>query len=144
MKIKELSLKNNFELVTIHADARVSNAVALMNQHNIGALPVCNSSGELIGIISERDVVRCLSESRLGVDGLTVEKLMTSDVQTCSPDDDINEIIVAMEERQIRHIPVLTAGRLCTIVSSRDILAAALTESKSNLSNMVLAYEMGR
>lgn len=144
MKIKDLYLKNNPELVTILSDAPAMNAVTLLNQHNIGALPVRDPSGELVGIISERDIIRSLSESNLGLDNMTVENLMTPDVATCGPDDDVTRVLEIMDERQIRHIPVLVAGRLSNIISSRDVITAALGESKSRLTDMVLAYEMVR
>ncbi len=144
MRIEDLSLKKNLDLVTANPDSSVLDAVALLNRHNIGALPVCNASGALVGIISERDIVRGLPASRIDLDNLKVSDLMTSDVITCSPEDDVNEIMAIMDERHIRHIPVLEGGRLSTIVSSRDVMSTVLEEAMSRAKTMSLAYETVR
>ena len=144
MQIEFLPLTDKTDLVTIRPDATVSNAVALLNLHNIGALPVCDSSGGLIGIISERDIVRGLSKGNVDLTLLRVEDLMTTNVITCSSDDDVDDVMEIMAESRIRHMPVLTAGSLCTIISSRDVLAAALEVSKNHVRTLGLAYEMVR
>jgi len=144
MQIGDLSLKGSQDLATVHPDVAVSDAIALLSRYNIGALPVCDASGDLIGIISERDIVRGLSENTAGLDDLTVADLMTSDVVTCSPGDDLEKVMSMMDEQHIRHIPVLEQGRLSTIVSSRDVMSAVLEEAMARATNMSLAYEMVR
>jgi len=144
MQITDLNLKHDKNLVTIDPAAAVSKAAAVLDGHNIGALPVCAPSGNLVGIISERDIVRGLSEKGQDVNGLTVADLMTHDVITCKPGDDVNEIMSVMDERRIRHIPVIEGSRLSAIVSSRDVMGALLEETKTHCETLGLAYEMVR
>lgn len=144
MQIADLSLKNNADLLTINPESAASNAVSILNRYNIGALPVCNAAGDLVGIISERDIVRGLTENKIDLERLNVSDLMTSDVVTCSPEDEVDEIMAIMDERHIRHIPVVEEGRLSTIVSSRDIMSAMLEEAVTRANTMSLAYEMVR
>jgi len=144
MQISDLTLKHNKDLVTIEPTAAISKVAAVLDGHNIGALPVCSPSGDLVGIISERDVVRGLSESGHDVHDLTVGDLMTADVITCTLGDDVNDIMGVMDERRIRHIPVVEGNRLSAIISSRDVMGALLEETKTHCETLGLAYEMVR
>jgi len=144
MKIDDLPLKNKNDLVTIRADETALNAAVVLSGHNIGALPVCDTSGALIGIISERDIVRGVSENARGLTNISVAELMTCDVITCHPDDDVNDIMSVMDERRIRHIPVMRDNRLSAIISSRDVLTAVLEETRNHCKTLGLAYEMVR
>ena len=106
-------------VATIQGDATVADAVEELNRHHVGAL-VVSSDGETIdGIISERDVVRSMSQRREAVLGDTVSSIMSATVSTCSLDDDTESLMRMMTERRIRHVPVVDEGRLCGIVSYR-------------------------
>lgn len=144
MRIDDLPLKYDMDLITISPDAPVLRAAEVLNGHNIGALLVCDNSGDLVGIISERDIVRGLSECAPNINDVKVSDLMTPEVVTCGPGDDVNEIMSIMDERRIRHIPVLKDNRLSAIISSRDVMSAMLEDSRSHCKTMSLAYEMVR
>ena len=144
MQIDDLSLSNDNDLIIIQPEATVSEAANVLNAHKVGALPVCNPDGELVGIISERDIVRGLSEIGFDLPELSVSDLMTDNVITCGPNDDVNEIMGVMDDNHIRHIPVLKDNRLNSIISSRDIISAVLEETKTQCKTMSLAYEMVR
>ena len=118
--------------------------MAQLDQRNIGALPVCDPSGTLIGIISERDIVRALSGGTASLDDLKVADLMTADVVTCKPGDNVNGVMAMMDESHVRHIPVISDGRLSAVISSRDVMAAVLKETKDHVKTLGLAYEMMR
>lgn len=144
MRIQDLALKSVKDVVTVRPDAAVTDVVQLLNEHKIGALPVCGSTGDLVGIVSERDIIRALSKSNPSFGDLRVSDLMTFNVATCSMDDKVEEVMAVMDRRSIRHVPVVADGRLVTILSSRDILAALLRESTSRVTTMTMAYEMVR
>jgi CBS domain-containing protein len=144
MLIDELHLKSNHDLISIQSAEKVSKAADVLNRHNIGALPVFGDTGDLVGIISERDIVRGLSENGAGLQDLSVSELMTKDVITCTPDDDVNDIMAVMNDNGIRHIPVIEENHLSGVVSSRDLMAAVLEETKSHCQTLGLAYEMVR
>ena len=128
MKVATLLRNKGGEVATIQADAPVREAVAAMAARNIGALVVSSGDGTISGIISERDVVRRLD--RRGPDTLDdlVGAIMSEDVQTCSPDDEMSSLMALMTERRIRHVPVLVDGRLAGIISIGDVVKSRLGE----------------
>ncbi len=144
MLIDDLALKNTGDLAVIGPDDKISKATNVLNGLNIGALPVCNSSGEIVGILSERDIVRGMSDNGSELQDLDVSDLMTTEVVTCGPTDDVGDVMAIMDDRRIRHIPVVKDDNLVSIVSSRDVMSAVLDETKTHFKNMGLAYEMVR
>jgi CBS domain-containing protein len=122
-----LSSKPSAEVVTIAADASVRDLLTLLAEHNVGAV-VVSSDGETVdGIVSERDVVRRLHDDE-GVLGGAVSAIMTSDVETCRPDTTVDDLRVLMTERRIRHVPVVTDGRLTGIISIGDVVKSSLDQ----------------
>jgi CBS domain-containing protein len=123
MRIGEiLKAKPVQDVVTISPDAGVRELIALLAQHNIGALIVSHDGASLDGIVSERDVVRHLHSDGTVLNN-TVSALMTEVVETCSPDDDLDEVMQTMTERRFRHIPVCsTQGDLVGIISIGDVV----------------------
>jgi CBS domain-containing protein len=115
-------------VVTIHPDATVERAIAVLRQRGIGALVVSDDGANVVGILSERDVVDALG--RLGGDLLTVgvSEIMTSPVVTCDPGDSVAELMAEMTSRRIRHFPVVDDGRLVGIVSIGDLVKSRLDE----------------
>jgi CBS domain-containing protein len=95
--------------------------------HNIGAMVVVGPGG-LVGIVSERDVVRKLHE--LGVDllGRPVSEIMTAQVITCTPTDSVDSLSVLMTTNRVRHVPVIDDGELAGIVSIGDVVKTRMEE----------------
>jgi CBS domain-containing protein len=128
MRIHEvLSRKPSAEVVTIAPDASVRDLLALLAEHNVGAVVVSGDGAAVDGIVSERDVVRRLHDDE-GVLGGTVAAIMTSDVETCKPDTTVDDLRVVMTERRIRHVPVVTDGRLTGIISIGDVVKSSLDQ----------------
>jgi CBS domain-containing protein len=144
MQIDELPLTNANYLAVTNPDETISKVALIITERNIGALPVCDKSGKLVGIISERDIVHGFSEKGADLNELKVSDLMTSNVISCHPGDDVNEIMEVMNKHGIRHVPVLDGDKLFSIVSSRDVMSAILMETKANFQTMGLAYETVR
>jgi CBS domain-containing protein len=115
-------------VVTIHPDATVERAVAVLRLSGIGALVVSDDGETVVGILSERDIVEALG--RLGGDllAVSVAEVMTSPVVTCEPEDSVAELMAEMTNRRIRHFPVLDDGRLTGIVSIGDLVKNRLDE----------------
>jgi len=113
--------KERPQVVTIRPDAGVRELLVLLAEHNIGAVVVSTDDQTLEGIVSERDVVR-----RLYADGTvadtTVAALMTSEVETCTPDTDLDAVMQTMTDRRVRHLPVLRDGVLVGVVSIGDVV----------------------
>jgi len=128
MRISDvLSSKPPSEVVTISPDASVRELLALLAQHNIGAVVVSGDGAAVDGIVSERDVVRRLHEDESVLDG-AVGAIMTSDVATTEPHTSVDELRVVMTERRIRHVPVVTDGRLTGIISIGDVVKSSLDQ----------------
>lgn len=119
------------EVVTIPPDGLVRELLARLADHRIGAIVVVEGdpeSGEVRGIVSERDVVRNLHSRGADVLDLEVAQIMTRQLYTCEPGDDIDSIATTMTERRIRHMPVIEQGRLVGIVSIGDVVSSRMRQ----------------
>ncbi|WP_182523879.1 CBS domain-containing protein [Nocardioides dongkuii] len=116
-----LKAKPSTTVVTIGPDAEVRELLALLAEHNVGALIVSGDGTSVDGIVSERDVVRRLHRDGTVVEN-TVGAIMTSDVHTCDPDTDLDELMHVMTDRRFRHVPVVDDGRLVGIISIGDVV----------------------
>ena len=128
MRISEvIGSKTSQDVITIAPDATVRELLSLMAEHNVGALIVSTDGSSVDGIVSERDVVRRLVDSDDVLDG-AVSAIMTAEVQTADPGSSLDELRVVMTERRIRHVPVVTDGRLTGIISIGDVVKAAMQQ----------------
>jgi CBS domain-containing protein len=116
-----LSAKPSHVVVTITPDAGVMDLLALLAEHNVGALIVSADGESVDGIVSERDVVRHLHHDGTVVNN-TVGAIMTAKVQTCDRETQLDDLMKVMTERRIRHVPVVEGGKLVGIVSIGDIV----------------------
>ncbi|MBS45905.1 MAG: histidine kinase [Nocardioides sp.] len=123
MRIGEiLASKQRGDVVTVGPEAGVRDLVAMLAEHNVGALVVSEDGATMTGIVSERDVVRHLHHDGTVVNN-HVGAIMTTDVWTCSPDDDLDDVMSQMTDRRIRHVPVLgEGGSLVGIISIGDVV----------------------
>src|SRR4051812_40942080 len=111
MKISDVIRgKTQSGVITIDPDATVRDLIALLAEHNIGAV-IVSGSGDVDGIVSERDVVRKLNGDDSVLDA-PVQQIMTAVVQTCEPNHDVDELMAQMTEHRIRHVPVMDNGEL--------------------------------
>lgn len=109
------------EVETIGASATVGDAVAKLGQRRIGALPVVEGD-EIVGIMSERDVIYCLRDHGADVLGWPVSRAMSSPAITASPDTEVLTALALMTQRRIRHLPVVEGGTIAGIVSIGDLV----------------------
>jgi CBS domain-containing protein len=116
-----LQAKSSSEVITIRPDAGVRELLTLLAEHNIGAVIVSGDGTSLDGIVSERDVVRHLHSDGTVINN-TVSAIMTTVVETCAPDDDLDRVMQVMTERRFRHIPVCQGGSLVGIISIGDVV----------------------
>lgn len=143
MRVSEILRRKGTDVVTVDPDATVGDLVTLLHQHHIGAVVVLDDERRLIGIVGERDIVRGLAEQGSSVLQRPVRELMTVDVETCSPEDDVPVLAERMTQLRIRHLPVTSdvedAGVLA-IVSIGDIVKSRLEElehERSQLENYI-------
>jgi CBS domain-containing protein len=127
MKIAEVLRAKGRTVATIHPEQSVGSAIAEMKRRGVGALVVTRDGSHLIGILSERDVVRALVDDP-AVLGRRVADIMTTTVVTCTPDDTVTHAMALMTHRRHRHLPVVVDDRLDGIVSIGDLVKARLEE----------------
>ncbi len=114
-----LSSKGSATIFTIRPEASISELLDALAEHNVGALVVSSDGTTMLGIVSERDVVRKLRD----VDeprSVTVEEIMTADVRVCAPEDSFGSLMTVMTELRVRHVPVLDGDELVGVLSIGD------------------------
>jgi len=122
MLVRDVIESKGRRIVTIDCEATVSEAIARLVQNNIGSLPVVDNDGRLIGIFSERDVLRLIHNRGEGFGRLRICDVMTSDPVTCNLDDDVEEVMGKMSDRRIAKVPVTASEELVGIVSVGDVV----------------------
>ena len=107
---------------TLFADATLEHAALDLNTHKLGALVVLDEKGALLGVLSERDIVRVVAQH--GAAGLAdrVGAAMSTGVITASPSETVDECLARMTDRRVRHLPVVENGRMVGIVSIGDLV----------------------
>jgi CBS domain-containing protein len=128
MRIHDILSAKGFDVIYIDAESSVSKVVALLEEHNLGAVVVSADGKTISGIVSERDVIRRLCE---GPEFLShpVSTIMTTQVHTCSARDSVESVMSAMTERRIRHLPVVNDhAELVGIVSIGDLVKSQIAQ----------------
>ncbi|WP_299561279.1 CBS domain-containing protein [uncultured Mycolicibacterium sp.] len=127
MRIADVLRNKGSAVATVTETTTVTGLLAELATHNIGAMVVIGPEG-VVGMVSERDVVRKLHEH--GPDLLTrpVSEIMTALVFTCSPDDAVDDLAAVMTNNRVRHVPVMERGRLVGIVSIGDVVKTRMEE----------------
>ena len=128
MKVRQMLTAKGGKVVTARSDTTVESAIRMLKLEGIGALVVSDNGGKILGILSERDVVRALVDHGGDLMSMPVSKLMTRAVKTCTPDANIQEVMSEMTRSRIRHLPVVESGKLCGIISIGDVVKNRLDE----------------
>jgi CBS domain-containing protein len=114
---------------TVPPDASVRDAITIMDKNDIGFLVITNA-GELVGILSERDIARKIILKEKSPATTVVKDIMTADVVTIAPDQSIDECMTLMTSKHIRHLPVMDGGKLAGVVSIGDVVKATIVEKE--------------
>jgi CBS domain-containing protein len=143
MNIASILARKGGKIVTCRPEQSIRQALALLAEHNIGALVVVDEPGAPVGILSERDIVReAARDERLF--GRTVGEIMTRDVVVGVPEDDLRRVGHTMTERRIRHLPVIAEGRLVGIVSIGDVVKAERDQYLGEVDTLQMQVGGGR
>jgi CBS domain-containing protein len=122
MRVRDVLKTKGGRIVTISPEASAPEAVARMVENNIGSLPVVELDGTLVGVISERDLMRELHDRGDGFNRASIRAVMTLDPITCDIEDEVDVVMGQMTERRIAKIPVIDRGRLAGIISVGDVV----------------------
>ena len=137
MLIRDVLRRKGEHVVTVQPETLVADLVDTLATHNIGAVVVSTDGSSVAGIVSERDVVRGLrTRGRLLLNDATAT-ITTSDVVVAAPGDPVERLTLLMTERRIRHVPVVSEGRLVGIVSIGDVVKQRVEELESERENLV-------
>lgn len=124
------------EVASVEPNAKLSNAVALLAEKRIGALIVLGVDRRIVGILSERDIVRALAEHGMQTLDMPVSQIMTRKVSTCTEGETIPSIMERMTQGKFRHMPVVDQGRLTGIISIGDVVKHRLQQMESDSAAM--------
>jgi CBS domain-containing protein len=143
VRISDILRHKGTSVVTIAPAESVRDLLARLAEHNVGALVVADGE-EVVGIISERDIVRRLNERGAAVLDVPVSELMTATVVSCGPGDDVDTVAGSMTDLRIRHMPVLSGGTLDGIVSIGDVVAGRIRQLEHDRGQLEQYITQGR
>ena len=134
MQVADFLRQSHQKLVTCLPDDTLQVVANAMYAHGIGAMPVCEAGTRMVGIISERDLVRVFARSDLNeLQYLRARDVMTSRVMTCRPHDSMQAAQEIMHAQHFRHLPVIDGSKVVGMLSLRDTLALRLIESEQEV-----------
>ena len=144
MNVARILATKGSGVITLRPEQTVRDAIALLCEYNIGALVVVNEEKQLIGILSERDITRAINTNEQ-IFSEIVGKLMTKEVITGVPQDDLRVVGSKMTEKRFRHLPILDKGKLVGIVSIGDVVKAQRDQYEGEIDTLqtqILADEI--
>lgn len=134
MNVKDILNEKGRELITIGARVSIVDASQKMMQRNIGALMV-EEDGRLVGLITERDVVKILAKTECVLNDLKVRDIMvdSENLVVAEPEDEIEYVMAVMIQNSIRHMPIVERGELIGIISIRDVVKTHVRKLKAEI-----------
>jgi CBS domain-containing protein len=136
MTVSILLAAKGREVTSIEPSATMKSAIALLTEKRIGAVVVLGADHRIVGILSERDVVRVIAEGGAAALDEPVSRSMTRKVSTCTESETIASLMERMTEGKFRHLPVVDQGRLVGIVSIGDVVKHRLQEMERDSAAM--------
>lgn len=138
MKIADvMRSRGSIDVVTVRPDQTVTDLLAVLAEHRIGAVVVSADGSSVDGIASERDIVRRLHERGADVLQAPISDIMTSTVHTCSDNDVLEDVARLMTERRVRHLPVVREATLYSIVSIGDVVKFRIEQLQAERDHLV-------
>ena len=128
MTVKEILSHKGSDVVTTDPNASVSEAIKLLGARRIGAVVVTGADRRMVGILSERDIVRALAEKGAKALDMPIAEIMTRKVITCGIGETVSELMERMTTGKFRHVPVIDQGRLAGIISIGDVVKSRVQE----------------
>lgn len=136
MLVVDILRKKGNDVVAIPPEATMADAAKVLSAHRIGAVLVRDAGGAVLGILSERDIVKGIAHKGEAVLADSVTSWMTRNVVTCEPGDAIASVMETMTRRRIRHVPVTENGELAGVVSIGDVVKHRIEETLAEVEAM--------
>jgi len=143
MKVEAMLAAKQDRVITSRPQTPISTIVRMLKLEGIGAIVVSEDGEHIQGILSERDIVRALVDHGGRVLEMRAADLMTHGVRTCTPEDNIKDVMAAMTGGRIRHLPVVRGGKICGVISIGDVVRNRLEELEMETS-VLRDYAIGR
>lgn len=128
MHVKSILEGKGSEVFTLTPQGSIADAARSLAQHKVGALVVSDDSKKILGILSERDIVKAVATDGSAALDKTVDDLMTRKVTTCAEESTVSELMSLMTEGRFRHLPVEKDGKLIGIISIGDVVKRRIAE----------------
>lgn len=129
MTLEQILRDKGAEVVTIRATITLREAANVLDERRIGSVVATTQEGELVGVLSERDITRQFARHGAGALDMKVADAMTRDVIIAEPGETLDQGLARMSDRRIRHLPVCVAGRLVGLVSIGDLVKWKIHET---------------
>lgn len=130
-------LKDKGDMVfTVGPAESVAAGAALLDSRRVGAMVVIADDHSVVGIVSERDIIRLLAQHGAAALDMSIADCMTRDVIVANPNDTVDSLLTRMTDRRVRHLPVLRDGRLTGIVSIGDLVKRKISEAEAEASGL--------
>ena len=133
--VRDLLVRKGTTVFTVSPDQTVLEGARLMNDQGIGGLVVAQDGG-LVGVFTERDVLRRVVAERRDPATTPITEVMTRDVITCAPETSLDECRAVMTARRVRHLPVLAVDGIAGIITIGDLLANEVAESQATIGHL--------
>jgi CBS domain-containing protein len=130
MTVKAILEAKGHDVTTVGPNARLAEAIQLLAEYKIGALVVTNGDNRIVGILSERDIVRCLATQGASALDESVKAAMTPKVNICNEQHTVNEVMEIMTRGRFRHLPVEKDGQLNGIISIGDVVKRRIEDAE--------------
>ncbi|UJQ94479.1 CBS domain-containing protein [Mariluticola halotolerans] len=136
MNVENILQSKGAKVFTISGEAKIAEAIRVLNSENIGAVVVVDAEDQVVGIMSERDVIRQMGGDSTAVLFSPVSGCMTRNLITCTPETSLDELMQLMTARRIRHVPVLRNGQLAGLVSIGDVVKRKIEKTEEEAAAM--------
>ena len=136
MKLSEVLQGKSQDILKVKAHECIAEAAVVLTENKIGALLVEDEAGNIVGILSERDIVGGIPPHGADLHDVAVSELMTTNIIHCSLDDNINEAMAMMTDRRIRHLPVFDGPDLVGFISIGDLVKCRIMEIQNEAEAM--------
>lgn len=131
MTAEDILKRKGHDVITIPMTSTVREAADVLAEKNIGSLIVTDPNDQLIGVLSERDIVHALSEKGGNSLHVTVRDIIDQKPSTCAPEDKVKDLIAFVTRKRVRHLPVLDDGSIVGVISVGDLLKTRLEEMQT-------------
>ncbi len=121
MKIRDV-VEEGRGAITVNSGEKIQEALRILIEKKINSMPVLNDEGRVVGMLSERDVLRVVDAAPASLDRILVREAMSKDVLFCVMEDDLDYVMNVMSKNNIRHMPIMSGQTLTGIVTIRDVL----------------------